>query len=109
RQKGDKLTYEYDFGDGWVHKVELVSDPVPSDDRTIRVLGGKGACPPEDIGGPWRYSQLLEILASGDKRKLKKEFGGEILDWLPEGFDPAEFDVEDTQAELDDAFGQEAK
>lgn len=109
RQKGDKLIYEYDFGDGWVHKVELVSDPVPTDDRTIRVLGGKGACPPEDIGGPWRYSQLLEILASGDKRKLKKEFGGEILDWLPEGFDPAEFDVEDTQAELDDAFGQEAK
>jgi len=42
--KGDQLWYEYDFGDGWDHKllVEEVLDEPPS---TARCTGGRMACP----------------------------------------------------------------
>lgn len=103
QKKGDRLLYEYDFGDGWVHKIELMTDPVPDDDSSVLVLGGKNACPPEDFGGPWRYTDFLAALASGDKKRLNSEFS-EMKDWLGDDFDPTWFDREDAQAAVDDIF-----
>ena len=47
---GDKLWYEYDFGDSWTHvlRVDETLDEPPS---TPRCLVGRRACPPEDCGG----------------------------------------------------------
>ena len=58
---GQKYNYKYDFGDDWDHQVTLEEI---TEGRVIRAicLAGKGACPPEDCGGPWGYSRLLEVL-----------------------------------------------
>ena len=104
RKKGDKLYYEYDFGDGWDHKIELVSDPGPVSDPRFLVLGGKGACPPEDIGGPWIYTQMVELWLAGEKKRLREEFA-ERASFLTDDFDPYYFDKEDAQAYIEDLFG----
>jgi hypothetical protein len=53
-QPGDRIQYSYDFGDGWEHDIVLEKrlDPGP-DAQTPACLAAKGACPPEDCGGPW--------------------------------------------------------
>lgn len=47
---GDKLRYEYDFGDGWDHTIE-VEKVLPETLSAPRCIGGRRACPPEDCGG----------------------------------------------------------
>ena len=57
----DSIIYEYDFGDSWVHVIELES--ILPYDETVelpRCVTGKRACPPEDCGGVSNYSYLLE-------------------------------------------------
>src|SRR6516162_3985581 len=57
------LKYLYDFGDGWEHtiKIERLVDPKPGM-LYPSLIEAKGHCPPEDVGGPWGYSELLEAL-----------------------------------------------
>jgi len=52
RGKGARFRYEYDFGDSWVHilQVEKVLSPEPGQQVPVCVKG-KRACPPEDVGG----------------------------------------------------------
>ena len=104
-KEGGSITYEYDFGDGWMHKITLQKmEPTDPSDRTIRILGGKNACPPEDIGGPWIYSRMVELWRSGDKKRLESEFA-ERAGFLLEGdFDPTYFDKEEVQFALEDEF-----
>ena len=49
----ERFTYEYDFGDAWIHDLRLEAT-LPSDPRkTYPVcVAGKRAAPPEDCGGP---------------------------------------------------------
>ena len=100
KQKGDRIQYAYDFGDGWEHDVVLEKrlDPDPGA-HLPACLGGKGACPPEDCGGPWGYADLKETLA--DPRKQDHDH---MLDWLGLGsadeFDPAACDL----AEINDVI-----
>src|SRR5215207_3597015 len=56
---GSEVEYLYDFGDGWTHDVEVLG-PGGS---TPGCVDGRGACPPEDCGGPGGYAELLEVLA----------------------------------------------
>jgi len=49
---GNTVTYEYDFGDGWMHHLELVEISThPIDEVLPQIIGGENACPPEDCGG----------------------------------------------------------
>ncbi|MHB1319300.1 MAG: plasmid pRiA4b ORF-3 family protein, partial [Anaerolineae bacterium] len=49
---GDKLQYEYDFGDSWQHILKLEKIlPVDSEAEYPACMGGKRACPLEDVGG----------------------------------------------------------
>ena len=84
---GDRLRYDYDFGDGWDHTIELeaISE---YDGGVARVLDGGRACPPEDCGGIPGYEEICELLAHPDRAD---EHGRQVLDWLPPGYDPAEF------------------
>jgi hypothetical protein len=59
RDLPDRFTYRYDFGDCWEHDVEVVGRGGPQPGCVV----GEGACPPEDCGGPHRYTELLEVLA----------------------------------------------
>lgn len=96
-EKGDRIEYEYDFGDSWKHEIWVkgIREYAPGETPSLIVLKGKGACPPEDCGGIWGYSDLLCIHAK--KRKTKEE--KEQLEWyyMDKYFDPEEFDVEETQ------------
>src|SRR5437588_758670 len=57
------FTYIYDFGDGWIHHITLEKI---LEERIFnsKCVDGKGACPPEDCGGPWGYLNLKETLAN---------------------------------------------
>lgn len=88
--EGDRLAYEYDFGDGWDHEVR-VEKIVPVGLGGVRkaiCLAGERACPPEDCGGLPGYDHLLEVMAHP-----KHPEHGEMLEWLGERFDPEAFDA----------------
>jgi len=58
-----RMVYEYDFGDGWEHDVILEKIvPVAPGRRFPLVLAGRGACPPEDVGGVGGFYHFLEAL-----------------------------------------------
>ena len=85
----DKIQYEYDFGDGWLHEIELEQIlPVDPAIKYPVCIEGKNNCPPEDCGGPWGYMDLLEA-AKNKRSKAYKEY----KEWLGEDFDPEEFDM----------------
>ena len=87
-----KMRWDYDFGDGWEHNVVVEAiEPARTDVTYPVCLTGKGACPPEDCGGPWGYSNLLAAL--GDPTHEEHE---ELTEWVGEDFDPAEFDADRT-------------
>lgn len=90
------LHYLYDFGDGWEHtiKIERLHEP-ESGALYPRLVEASGRCPPEDVGGPWGYAELLEAI--GDK---KHERHAEVREWLGENFDPKAFDPEPLTADV---------
>lgn len=78
------LKYLYDFGDGWEHtvKIECIADALPGFSYPW-LIDAKGRCPPEDVGGPPGYDELLNIVASP-----KHERHTETIQWLGAPFDP---------------------
>jgi hypothetical protein len=95
---GDRLWYDYDFGDDWEHvlRVEKVLDSPPS---TPVCVGGKLACPPEDCGGVWGYSELADWVRGGYDDTLRPEVfesTDEARAWLPDGWHPDLFDIDET-------------
>ncbi len=103
-KEGTKLSYEYDFGDGWQHKlsVQKVLTPDPKI-KYPTCIKGKNACPPEDCGGIWGYYGLLEAI-----NNPKHEDYGDMREWLGlekgETFDPTYFDLEETNDEIAGMF-----
>ncbi len=88
KKEKDKIIYEYDFGDGWEHDIILEKIDTNRENQNIPVcLDGKNNCPPEDCGGIWGYSEMLEILKHPDHEQYE-----EYLEWLGEEFDPKYFD-----------------
>jgi len=53
------FTYEYDFGDSWLHQIEVEEIKQPEAKfRHSVCLEGTCACPPEDIGSVWPGSKI---------------------------------------------------
>lgn len=87
-----RVHYTYDFGDQWecLIKLEEVYDP-----QTIQKIGllhslpicikAKGAGPPEDIGGIWRYHHYLQIRTNPKTHDEK-----ELVEWVGDDFDPTD-------------------
>lgn len=87
---GARATYEYDFGDGWVHEINLVAiGRRQSGTKYPRCLDGRRACPPEDCGGPPGYAQLLETIADSTDDEYAS-----MMEWLGGSFDPEAFSPE---------------
>ncbi|MEA3385430.1 MAG: plasmid pRiA4b ORF-3 family protein [Thermodesulfobacteriota bacterium] len=85
----DNFVYEYDFGDGWEHKI-ILEKILPLDfSESPVVIKGKKACPPEDCGGIWGYSDLLDAI-----QDPKHEEHASMIEWVGGEFDPDEFDIE---------------
>jgi hypothetical protein len=83
------LRYLYDFGDGWEHtiKIERLSNPEPGAFYP-RLVEASGRCPPEDVGGPWGYAEMLDAITDP-----KHERHTEMRNWLGEHFDPHVIDT----------------
>lgn len=97
RVPGDQLAYEYDFGDGWYHVLTVEEVRVRESSEPVAVvLDGGRACPPEDVGGIFTYNEVVRAL---DGQQADADIG-EVLEWLPGGFDPASFDVQAANARL---------
>jgi hypothetical protein len=85
--------YEYDFGDGWQHR--LIFEGYPTREAKYPLCtDGERACPPEDIGGPWGYAEYLEAIA--DPRHESHE---EFMEWSGP-FDSEAFDASKTTQEM---------
>jgi hypothetical protein len=96
----DWIRYEYDFGDGWIHRLtleDILVQPLQLA-RIPRCVTGQRACPPEDIGGQFGYERALEIVANPAHPEHQ-----EMMAWIGP-FDPNRFDLEAVNADLSEAF-----
>lgn len=94
--EGDLLRYVYDFGDDWLHTIELESMGLPEMGvKYPRCTGGERKTPPEDAGGPPGYALMLEALADP-----KHEDHHQYAMWAPYDFDPEYFNADATNVLL---------
>ena len=83
-----RISYEYDFGDGWEHELVVEARAVAEAGQTYPAcIAGEGACPPEDSGGAYGFEQLKEVLA-GPPRTERDE----MQEWAGD-YDPTHFDL----------------
>jgi len=94
---GAKVYYEYDFGDSWMHEVEIIE--ILENNSTIKfpaIIGGENAAPPEDCGGIGGYYDLIEAIKNPKNPSHK-----DMMEWLgvekPSDFDPVKFDIRDVK------------
>ena len=102
--KGERLKFEYDFGDSWTHDlwVKGSRDYEPDEEPVIKLIKARGECPPEDCGGVWGYAQLLEL----NKKKRKTAEEKERLEWylIPKDFDPEACDLKWLQGYVEELW-----
>jgi len=88
----DEFTYEYDFGDGWKHRIaiekRLAADP--EHNAWPMCIAGANACPPEDVGGPPGYLEFLHAIRDPIHPDHLQH-----LQWNGGPFDPAGFSLND--------------
>ncbi len=92
RKPRDKCHYEYDFGDGWVHRVLLEQVKAAHAGTKYPICtGGRRAGPVEDCGGVPGYYRLLEALADPDHAEH-----GEMVEWIGGGeYHPDRFRIDE--------------
>jgi hypothetical protein len=93
---GSRLTYEYDFDDGWMHEV-LVEKVLPQEEgvEAPLCLAGERSCPPEDVGGIYGYYDLLDALQNGRSAGHRP-----AMEWVGGRWDPDAFDLETVNRRL---------
>jgi hypothetical protein len=85
-----RFSYEYDFGDEWIHQLIVEERLQPKEGVKYPIcVGGQRACPPEDCGGPWAYPDFVEAIGNPDHPRHD-----ELLEWVGGEFDPERFDQE---------------
>ena len=93
---GTAVKYEYDFGDGWMHHLELINiSNNPVNEILPIIIAGENACPPEDCGGVSGYLQLKNILLN----KTDEEYLN-MLAWVGYKFNPLKFDIKNASKDL---------
>ena len=104
KQGHKSVSYTYDFGDDWRHKIDIEKqlDAEPGVDYP-RVLKGKGACPPEDIGGAPGYDMFRTIVADPEHPQHDEmaEWFGYDEDFDAQAFDAQAFDLAATDLRLE--------
>ena len=64
---------------------------------TVSCLDGERSGPPEEIGGPYNYPEVLDAIADPDHEEHEH-----YVEWLGDGFDPEAFDVSEVNARFRD-------
>ena len=96
------ITYEYDFGDGWEHRLTLEKVlPEESGEAVPKCLDGRRGRPPEDVGGVYGYARFLEIY-----RDESHPEHDEMVEWAGEYFNPEGFDIEEVNTILAETRGR---
>lgn len=86
---GSRFLYRYDFGDDWEHRIEVEDIVALEPNATYpRCVAGKRACPPEDVGGPWGYAELLRVIADPSDDEHES-----MVQWSGGSFDPDRCDL----------------
>ena len=91
-----RFDYVYDLGDQWMHQL-VVEERFPPEQGVQYPIcvAGRRACPPEDCGGPWGYSDFVEAISNPDHRGHEQ-----MLEWVGGEFDPERFDLESVNKKL---------
>ncbi len=81
--------YVYDFGDHWVHHIEIFSTAYVDDTdmRLPRFIKGEYRAPPEDIGGPPGYEYFLKEILPNPNHPERECYEHLINDPLEGAFD----------------------
>jgi hypothetical protein len=89
---GQVLEYTYDFGDNWLHLIEVLDVSVRADPGWIPYLvNGSRPGPVEDSGGVSGYQRLIEA-ARSPYEDLDEE-DRSFVDWAGPHFDPDAFSL----------------
>jgi hypothetical protein len=77
--------YEYDFGDGWRHRIKVRHIEKPNTEWFYPLcVAVERAPPPDDVGGPPGYEEFLRAISDPKHEDMLVSVGG-VFD--PEGFD----------------------
>jgi hypothetical protein len=99
----EEMTFVYDFGDYWRHTVKVVEcvayekNELPS----IRLLDGKNACPPNDVGGIHGYKEMLRVIKEDPDGREADEY----YTWLGSKWDERFFPAIEKVAGQDSEMG----
>jgi len=88
KAEGDSMLYEYDFVDGWQHKIVLEKIILTDVIRKPVCLGGERNCPPEDVGGVPGYEEFLETIFDPTHMEFRN-----YTTWAGAPFQAEEFDL----------------
>lgn len=99
-----KMIYIYDFGDNWIHTINVLKKP-NEEVLLPKCIKGESAAPIDDIGGVWGFYELLEVI----NRKRKSADDKELLEWMsiPKGRTYDElygFDIDEVNEMLTEEF-----
>jgi hypothetical protein len=94
------LSYVYDFGDYWDHRIKVEKKIAPIPEFVLPFCAG-GACatPPEDCGGAPGYAEFVRAMANPDDPEHDN-----LVEWIgTDAWDPLAFDtieINDRLAEI---------
>jgi hypothetical protein len=89
-----EFMYSYDFGDGWMHRIVVEQQQKPQTLLAYPVcVAGERACPPDDVGGPPGYMDLLRALLGETNEDSDDEEDENRRQWIGGFYDPEGFDV----------------
>jgi hypothetical protein len=92
----DLFTYNYDFGDDWIHEVRV--EGAENVSRTLKksvCLDGARARPPEDVGGPTGFTHFLKVMNDPHHPEYV-----DAVQWHGERFNPERFSLFDINAQI---------
>lgn len=92
--EGYHFSYEYDFGDEWMHDILIEQVSAPQNIPTLICLEGEGACPPEDIGGVTGFAGFVQAM-NDPQHENHESYKSWYLDvYGVDQFDAQNFDIE---------------
>jgi len=95
-KKGSKFDYDYNFSEGWSHRIVVEEIEDTPDGTPPRCIAGKRECPLEDCGGSSGYADVVAALPDP-----KHPEHADKKEWAPDDFDPERFDLDETNASID--------
>lgn len=98
--KGEEMTFLYDFGDSWKHTVKVIDclEYEKDEKQYIRLIDGKNACSPNDVGGIHGYKEMQEIIKEDPDGVEAQEY----YTWLGSKWDEKFFPAIDTAIALNE-------